>query len=281
MADSKPILVLGGTGKTGRRVAQRLAARGLPVRIGARSADPPFDWEDRTTWTPALRGARAVYISYQPDLAVPGAIETVGAFADLAVRSGVERQVLLAGRGEPETEQAEEAVRAAGGELTILRATWFAQNFSEDFLLESVLAGEVALPAGDTPEPFIDAEDIAEVAVAALTEPGHAGQTYELTGPRLLSFAEAIAEIAEASGREISYVPISVDEFVAGATEEGVPAEVVELLAYVFSVVFDGRNAHVADGVERALGRAPRDFADYVRRAAASGIWDASPVPMR
>ena len=256
-------MVLGGTGKTGRRVVERLEARGLPVRVGSRSGEPPFDWEDRATWAPALQGVGSVYVSYYPDLAVPGAVETVGSFAELAVKSGVPRLVLLAGRGEPEAERAEQAVRDSGAELTILRSTWFAQNFSEDYWLEYVLSGEVALPAGDTPEPFVDADDIADVAVAALTEDGHVGQLYELTGPRLLTFAEAVEEIAQAAGREIRYVPISIEEYAAAAAEQGVPGEVIDLLTYLFSEVLDGRNAHLTDGVQRALGREPRDFADY------------------
>lgn len=275
----KPTLVLGGTGKTGRRVAERLEARGLPVRIGSRSGEPPFDWESPATWPGALAGAEAVYIAYYPDLAVPGAVETVSSFAELAVRSGVERQVLLAGRGEPEAELAEQAVRDSGAALTILRSTWFAQNFSEDYMLEHVLSGEVALPAGDMPEPFIDADDIADVAVAALTEGGHVGELYELTGPRLLTFAEATEEIAAATSREIRYLPISVEEHAAAAADQGVPAEVIELLTYLFTEVLDGRNARLADGVERALGREPRDFRDYARRAAASGVWNAPAVP--
>jgi uncharacterized protein YbjT (DUF2867 family) len=216
----------------------------------------------------------AVYISYYPDLAVPGAPDVVGSFARLAMEKGVTRQVLLAGRGEPEGEQGEEAVRESGAELTILRSTWFAQNFSEDYMLEHVLAGQVALPAGDTPEPFVDADDIADVAVAAFTEPGHAGELYELTGPRLLTFAEAVQEIAAASGREVRYVPVSVEEHAAAAAAHGVPEEVIGLLTYLFSEVLDGRNARLADGVERALGRKPRDFADYARKAAAAGAWN-------
>jgi uncharacterized protein YbjT (DUF2867 family) len=221
-----------------------------------------------------LNGVGSVYVSYYPDLAVAGAIETVGAFARLAVNRGVPRLVLLAGRGEPETELTEQAVRQSGAELTILRSTWFSQNFSEDYLLDSVLAGEVALPAGDTPEPFVDADDIADVAVAALTGDGHVGQLYELTGPRLLTFAQAVDEIARATGREIRYVPVSIDEYAVQAASQGVPAEVVALLSYLFGEVLDGRNAHIEDGVQRALGREPRDFADYARNAAASGVWD-------
>ena len=271
-------LVLGGTGKTGRRVVQRLTAHGVPARVGSRSGQPPFDWEDPSTWAAVLDGVGSVYISYYPDIAAPGAVQVVGSFAELAVHSGARRLVLLAGRGEPESESAEQAVRDSGADLTILRSTWFSQNFSEDYLLEPVLAGEVALPAGDTPEPFIDADDIADVAVAALTEDGHVGRLYELTGPRLLTFAEAVHEIAEATGREIRYVPVSIDEYATAATGQGVPDEVIDILTYLFGEVLDGRNAHLADGVQRALGREPRDFADYARTAAATGVWSPSAV---
>jgi uncharacterized protein YbjT (DUF2867 family) len=271
--DIKETLVLGGTGKTGRRVVERLQARGVPTRVGSRSGRPPFDWEDRATWAPVLEGVGSAYVSYYPDLAVPGASHTVGSFAELAVRSGVRRLVLLAGRGEPEAVEAEGAVRASGADLTIVRSTWFAQNFSEDYLVDSVRSGEVAVPAGDVPEPFVDADDIADVAVAALTDDRHVGELYELTGPRLLTFADAVNEIADATGREIRYVPISIDDFAAAAYQD-LPREFVELLTYLFSEVLDGRNAHLADGVRRALGREPRDFRDYARNAAATGVWD-------
>jgi uncharacterized protein YbjT (DUF2867 family) len=275
---AKTVLVLGGTGKTGRRVAKRLEERGVPMRVGSRSGEPAFDWEDRTTWAPALRDVASVYVSYYPDLAVPGAVETVRLFAELAVENGVRRLVLLSGRGEPEAERAELALQEvvggkAGAEWTIVRSTWFMQNFSEDYMLGHVLGGEIRLPAGDVPTPFLDADDIAEVAVAALTEEGHTGQLYELTGPRSLTFAEAAAEISKATGRDIRYVPVSLEEHAAEAAEHGVPAEVVELLTYLFAEVVDGRNADTTDGVRRALGREGRDFGDYAREAASTGVW--------
>jgi uncharacterized protein YbjT (DUF2867 family) len=273
----KTTLVLGGTGKTGRRVAQRLKARGVPTRVGSRSGEPPFDWENEATWAPALQTVGSVYVSYYPDLAVPGAVAAVRSLAELAAQSGVRRLVLLSGRGEPEAERAEAAVRDSGADLTILRSTWFMQNFSEDYMLGHVLSGEIRLPAGDVPTPFLDADDIADAAVTALTEDRHAGQLYELTGPRSLTFAEAAAEIAEATGREIRYVPVSLEEHAAEAAEHGVPAEVVELLTYLFGEVVDGRNANTTDGVQRALGREPKDFADYARDAATSGVWNGKP----
>jgi uncharacterized protein YbjT (DUF2867 family) len=265
-------------------VVERLAARDLPTRVGSRSGEPPFDWEEEATWASALQNVGSVYVSYYPDLAVPGSVEAVRSFAKLAVENGIRRLVLLSGRGEPENERAELALREvvnakAGAEWTILRSTWFMQNFSEDYMLEHVLSGEIRLPAGDVPTPFLDAEDIADVAVAALTEDRHAGQLYELTGPRSLTFAEAAVEITEATGREIRYVPVSLEEHAAEAAEHGVPAEVVELLTYLFSEVVDGRNANTTDGVQRALGREPRDFRDFARDVAASGVWNVSPQP--
>jgi uncharacterized protein YbjT (DUF2867 family) len=266
-------LVLGGTGKTGRRVVKRLQASGHPVRVGSRSGHPPFDWNDPETWTQVLRDVNAVYLTYYPDLAIPGAVETVGAFTELAMANGIQRLVLLSGRGEEEAQRAEQVLRESGANWTILRCSWFSQNFSENFLVESVRSGEVVLPAGNIGEPFIDTEDIAEVAVAALTEEGHAGQLYELTGPRLLTFTEAIEEIARATGRKIRYVQVSPEQYVSALAEQDVPDEFAWLLQYLFTTVLDGRNAYLSDGVQRALGHSPRDFNDYVRETAASGVW--------
>jgi len=272
-AESKTTLVLGGTGKTGRRVAERLLARGVPIRIGSRSAEPPFDWDDAATWAPALRGVRAVYIAYAPDLAAPGAADAIRAFTAQAVASGVGRLVLLSGRGEAEAAVSERTVRDSGVEWTVVRCSFFAQNFSEGAFVDSVLAGEIAMPGGNVAEPFVDADDVADVAVAALTEDGHAGKVYELTGPRLLTFAQAAEEISKASGRPVRYVPVAGDDYATLLVAQGVPAELAEFLTALFGEVLDGRNAHLSDGVQRALGRAPRDFADYARAAAASGVW--------
>lgn len=272
--DHDLVLVLGGTGKTGRRVVERLQAAGYPVRVGSRSGYPPFDWTDSAAWAPALSHVSSVYLSYYPDLAVPGAVEDVRAFTNLAAASGVERLVLLSGRGEAEAQRAEQVIRESGVDWTILRCSWFAQNFSESFLVDSVRSGEVVLPAGEVKEPFIDAEDIADAAIAALTGSGHAGQLYELTGPRLMTFAEAVAEIARATGRPIRYQQVSLEEYTGAMSEQGVPADFVWLINYLFSTVLDGRNAHMTDGVRRVLGRDPRDFSEYAQEAAACGVWD-------
>ena len=271
----KTTLVIGATGKTGRRVAKRLKARNLPVRIDSRSGQPPFDWADPATWPPAVRDMAAVYVTYYPDLAVPGASDAIRSFTGLAVKSGVQRLVLLSGRGEPEAQLCEQIVRESGVEYTLLRASWFAQNFSEGFFLDPILAGEVALPVGSVGEPFIHTDDIADAAIAALTEDWHVGQLYELTGPRLWTFAQAIAEIARVCNWSIRYVQISAEEYAAAMKTMQVPPEIISFITYLFAEVLDGRNASVADGVTRALGRPPRDFADYVRETAATGVWHA------
>ena len=267
-------LVLGGTGKTGRRVVERLANRSVPTRVASRGGDPRFDWGDESTWDAALDGVTAAYISYAPDLAIPGATDAIRAFVERAVERGVRRLVLLSGRGEEEAQLCELIIQRPEVEWTVVRASWFCQNFSEGEFLDMVLAGEITLPAGDVPEPFVDVDDIADVAVAALTEDGHAGQIYELTGPRLLTFAEAVDEIAQASGRTIRYIQIPPEAFAAGVAEAGLPEDILWLLNYLFATVLDGRNAYLADGVRRALSREPRDFAEFARQTAAAGVWD-------
>ena len=268
-------LVLGGNGKTGSRVAARLQRLGRSVRIGSRTGGPPFDWDHEPTWTPVLRGIDSVYVRYYPDVSFPGAAERIGAFARTAVAHGVRRLVLLSGRGEPDALPSEDGVRSSGAEWTVLRASWFAQNFSEHFLLEPVLDGVIALPAADVPEPFLDVDDLADIAVAALTQDGHTGQVYELTGPRLLTFADVAAERTRATGRTVQYLPITPEQYADAAVRAGVPAEEVEPLTELFTRVLDGHNAYLTDDVERVLGRRPRDFADYARDAAATGVWAA------
>ena len=269
-----PVLVLGANGKTGRRVRQRLEAAGVPVRAGSRSGSPPFDWDDAATWGPVLAGARSAYVTFQPDVAIPGALATVTAFFAAARDHGVHRLVLLSGRGEEEAVAAEEALKASGADWTVLSAAWFFQNFSEDFYLEPIRAGHVALPvAAAAPEPFIDAEDIADVAFAALTEPGHSGQTYALTGPRAMTFADAFAAIAAATGQPLRLETVTPQDYAAELQREGVPQTMVDLIVYLFTHLLDGRNSRPADGVRQALGREPRDFSDYVKRTAASGVW--------
>ena len=273
-----PTLITCGTGKTGRRVADRLEALGRTVRIGSRSGRPPFDWNDPTTWSGALDGVGSVYVTYVPDLAFPGAAEAVDAFTRLAVGIGVRRVVLLSGRNEAGAVRGEQAVQRSGADWTIVRSSFFAQNFSEGAFLDAVRAGEIAVPAGDVAEPFVDVDDIADIVVAALTDDRHIGELYEVTGPRLLTFADVAADLTTAMGRPVHYVSINAEEFAAGLQAAGLPEDDVMGLVELFTEVLDGRSAYLDDGVQRALGREPRDFAEYATAAAAAGAWDDEEV---
>ncbi len=266
-------LVLGATGKTGSRVAAGLEAAGVTVRRASRSATPSFDWGREQGWDACLDGVEAAYISYSPDLAVPGATDAIRAFVAKAEEHGVRHLVLLSGRGEEEAQACERIVQEGKPDWTIVRASWFHQNFSEGAFVDMVLAGHIQLPLAAAPEPFVDADDIAAVAVAALSEEGHAGEVYEVTGPRLMTLEDIVADLSVATGREIGLSAVPHDAFVAGIRDSGAPKDVVWLMDYLFSSVLDGRNAHLTDGVQRALGRPPKDFADFAREFAATGGW--------
>jgi uncharacterized protein YbjT (DUF2867 family) len=269
------ILVLGGNGKTGRRVAQRLNAMGNSVRIGSRNGSPAFDWENSETWKAALEGVHSVYISFYPDLAVPGAKNAINALTSLAIKNGVKKLILLSGRGEEGAQECENIVINSGVDYTIVRCDWFHQNFSESFFLDPIVAGYVALPRAETLIPFVDADDIADVVVASFTDQKHANKIYELTGPRLMTFNQVVEEIAKATGRQIAFQSISIDEYLQSLREHQVPDDYIWLVNYLFSHALDGRNASITHDVEKALGRKAKDFSAYVKETAEMGVWDA------
>lgn len=271
----QPILAIGATGKTGSRVVSKLEAKGVAVRRGARRSETPFDWEDPATWAPALRGVSKAYVTYFPDLAFPGAVEKLEAFTKVAKETGLGHIVLLSGRGEHFASMGEDIVRDSGLPFTIVRAAWFAQNFSEGYLRDPILGGVLPMPGGDMPEPIIDIDDIADVVVAVLTEEGHIGERYEVTGPRLMTFAEMAEVLSTVLGRPIQHIPITFEDFHANVAASG-GEFVAEVFTQIARETLDGRNAHTADGVERALGREPRDFAEFAKTAMAAGAWSAA-----
>jgi len=273
---NSPILIIGKNGKTGSRVNQRLQSLGYDTRPVSRSTTPSFDWNNPATWPPAIKGTRSAYVTYQPDLAVPNAEATIKEFVKVAAENGLEHIVLLSGRGEDGAQRAEDVLKASGLSWNIVRCSWFSQNFSESFMLDGILAGELILPAADTVEPFVDVDDIADVAVAALTEPGHRNRLYELTGPRALTFAQCIEEISEALGRPVKYTTVPIDDYINALDEQGAPTELQWLLRELFTVVFDGRNSNVMPGVEQALNRPATDFKDYVQKTLQTGVWNTN-----
>ncbi|MGW9683999.1 NAD(P)H-binding protein [Flagellimonas sp. 2504JD1-5] len=269
------ILVLGGTGKTGRRIVQKLREQGHNVRVGSRSESPAFDWDKTETWGMALEGMEKVYITFQPDLAVPGALEAIEGLVKEAKRKGVQKLVLLSGKGEREAELCEQVVINSGLDYTIVRASWFNQNFSESFFLEPIQAGFVALPQADVKVPYVDADDIADVAVEALLNNVHNGNIFELTGPRFLTFREVMAEIARAAGKEIAFTPIGLPAYTQMLKDQGVPGDYVWLINYLFTEVLGNEaNQVITHDIEQVLGRKPKDFSVYVEETAATGIWN-------
>jgi uncharacterized protein YbjT (DUF2867 family) len=280
---SSTVLLTGGTGRTGARIARRLTDRGVPVRIATRRADIPFDWDDAGTWPQALSGVGAVYLCYSPDLAFPGVPELINRFCAAARDAGVTRLVLLSGRGEPGAEASENIVRSSGLDWTVLRSAWFAQNFSEHFLLGPVRRGRLLLPAdAEVAEPFLDLDDLAEVATDALSTNRHVGRLLELTGPRLLTLSAVAAELSAATGRSIVFEPATPADFAADVALDGIPVGEALPLAGLFTEILDGRNASLTPDLRDALGREPTDFTAYAARAAATGVWTAAaPVTPR
>jgi uncharacterized protein YbjT (DUF2867 family) len=277
---SSTVLLTGGTGRTGARIARRLADRGISVRTASRRADVPFDWDDAGTWSQALSGVRAVYLCYSPDLAFPGVPELMHRFSDAAREAGVTRLVLLSGRGEAGAEASERVVRSSGLEWTVLRSAWFAQNFSEHFLLGPVRRGRLLLPAdAAVAEPFLDLDDLADVAADALSTNQHVGRLLELTGPRLLTLSAVAAELSAATGRSVVFEPATPADFAADVARDGIPVEDALPLAGLFTDILDGRNASLTPDLRVALCREPTDFAAYAARTAATGVW-AAPAPV-
>jgi uncharacterized protein YbjT (DUF2867 family) len=271
------ILVTGGTGKTGRKVVKSLTNAGHQVRIGTRSQTPKFDWEDPNTFRPALQGMDSAYMVYYPDLAVPGAKEAIAAFTEAAMQEGVDKVVLLSGKGETEAEACERIVADSGLNYTLVRASWFNQNFSEGAFVDFVRAGHVALPMPEAQIPFVDTDDIAEVVVKVLLDDRFNGQTITVTGPRKMRFQETVDAMAEASGRNIQYQPISIEAFKEGMKGAGLPDSYVWLFGYLFQEVLGNPgNQDVSTDVERVLGRPATPFEAFAEKAAASGIWHES-----
>lgn len=273
-AKDMTLVVTGATGRTGSRVARAAEAAGLTVRAASRATG--FDWADRSTWADTLRGADAAYLVHPADVGAPGTAEAVGELAGTAVGLGVRRLVLLSARGEDQALPTEEALRASGADWTVVRAAWFAQNLSEGPLVAEVRAGGLVFPAGEVAEPFVDVRDIAEVVVAAVTGgERYVGRTLSVTGPRLLTWGEAVAEIAAATGRPLTYRAVSARDYGEALLGFGVPPEEAAFLTGLFETLLDGRNARLEDGVRQVLGREPRDFAEFVREEAAAGTWKA------
>ncbi len=273
--ESENILVIGGTGKTGRRVVESLNSQNHHVRVGSRSSYPPFDWDDPSTYAAALHGMDRAYIVYYPDLAVPGAKEAITTLTEVALKEGLEKVVLLSGKGETEAEACEEIVANSGLNYTLVRASWFNQNFSESFFLEPILAGHVALPMSEIQIPFVDVNDIADVVVKVLLDDSYNNQTITVTGPRKLTLKDAVENIAKKTRREIQFQAISIEEYEEGMKAAGLPEDYVWLFSYLFrEVLGKPENQVVSNDIEKILSRKAKDFTEFVQLTSKTGVWN-------
>ncbi|NRB50027.1 MAG: NmrA family NAD(P)-binding protein [Saprospiraceae bacterium] len=269
------ILVIGGTGKTGRLVVESLTQLGHQVRIGSRGHSPSFDWDKPSTYAQALKGMDRAYIVYYPDLAVPGARDAIKALTEAAIHEGLKKVVLLSGKGETEAEACEEIVANSGLDYTLVRASWFNQNFSEGAFKDYILAGHMALPMPEARIPYTDTRDIADMVTKVLLDDTFNGKTLTVTGPKKLTFAEVAEIISGKLGRSILYQPISMEEFKAGLVQAGLPESVIWLLSYLFTEVLGhSENQTISDDVEKVLNRKPIPFEEYVETTVASGVWN-------
>jgi uncharacterized protein YbjT (DUF2867 family) len=279
---SNMALVLGGTGKTGARVAARLTGLGLPVRTAARGgADIRFDWDDPATHRDAVEGADRVYL-VAPVMRTRFAPQ-VSAFLDLAEAVGVRHVTYLSAYG-MESAPSDVALRAVELDLmgrstlthSIVRPAWFMQNFSETFLMP--VDGAIVVPTGDGGEAFVDAEDIAAVAAATLADPeAHAGAEYVPTGPDVLTVSEAADIIGSVIGRAVRHVDIDRRSWVESVIASGVPAEYGEMLQILTETIASGRGSRPNCDVETVTGAPPGNFTDFARRTAAAWTGDGAP----
>ena len=275
-----PILILGGAGKTGSRIATQLDVRSVDYRLASRSSGQRFDWYDESTWPVTVRGADTAYVAPPVE---PAGCEAAARFVKQAVADGLRRVVLLSGRGvgSPGRDFAvydgqltvEHAVRESGADWTIVQPAWFMQNFSQDFLRDYVLAGELRISTGEGAEAWIDTDDVGDVMTEALLDERHVGQTYALSGPRLLTMSDISTELAAATGRTVEYVALDPDEHVEELVGFGVPRNDAEALRDLFTVIRKHRSEYLSDGVQQVLDREPRDFTDWARSAASYGAW--------
>lgn len=288
MTTSRTILVLGGTGKTGRRLADRLRAAGATVRTAARhGADVRFDWDDPATHDAALAGAEALYL-VPPTLRLDYAA-SAGRLLDRAEAAGVGHVTFLSARG-VENAPPESPMRAVEldllGRTTVTRAlvrpSWFMQNFSEGYFASSLLAEDaIDAPTGDGAEAFVHADDIAEVAAATLLDPAaHDGAAYALTGPEAITFAAIAERVSTVLGRPVVHRDLATPEWVAQTVAAGVPHDYAALLGMLLGLVRDGAGATLSDDVARVTGHAPRSFADYLADPATLAAW-AAPAAAR
>ena len=272
----RTVWVEGATGKAGRRVAAALATAGVAVRAASRHPGEPaenltptrFDWYDESTWTASVADSTALFVKgldsddHATDL-IARLIASAPRAQHVVLMSalGVDKAPVTAPR-----RVLEKAVRESGREWTILRPNWLVQNFDED---EAVFArairedDELYAGSGDNRVGFVDARDVAAAAVVVLTQDGHHGRAYDLTGPEALTFEQVAEVLAKTSGRPVQHVDADLDQHRAHFARSGRPDAWIDHMMHLFALIRAGVFDAVTDDVERLTGNAPRSLAAY------------------
>lgn len=264
------ILVIGGRGKNGSRVVKKLRALGCSVFSTVRVKEQVnedvrfFDWNDPTSYSPALENIEKVYIVH-PDTSIPGAQEQLAGLVNTMVENSVSKAVLLSGRGQESVKRCEDILINSPLKWSILRSAWFNQNFSEGHFLHGIQSGEVTFMAGSVKEPFVDLDDLSDAVVECLMNENHNGMIYEITGSELLTFEEAVGMIGNKLNRTIKYNLLDKDEYQELLKKVGLPPFVAEHMTVAFDEILDGRNENTGDGIQKILGRNPRKFNEFVQ----------------
>ncbi|GAA1459895.1 NmrA family NAD(P)-binding protein [Williamsia maris] len=266
------VLVLGSTGTVGSSVSALLAEEGVGARRATRSPRSAgqirFDWFDADTWASALTGTSAVYLIAPVGAADPAVVVEpfLRAARDAGVRRVVVQSASAVSAGDPGLGEIHTLAEQLVPEWTVLRPSWFMQNFAgESALADGVRRGEIVTATGDGPVAFIDARDIAAVGVRALLDPTPYVGAHVLTGPQALTYTQAAEIITRVTGTPVTHRSVTVDELAAQHVEHGLPAEYAPILAGLDLDIRNGSENRVTDTVERVTGRAPRSFEDFVR----------------
>ncbi|MGE8552636.1 MAG: NAD(P)H-binding protein [Chryseobacterium jejuense] len=266
----KRILVIGGGGKNGRRVVNKLKNLGLQVLFTTRIKEDVkegvvfFDWNDPSTYHPVLQDVEKVYIVH-PDTSMPGAYEQIEELVNNMVKQSVSKAVLLSGRGQESVEKCEEILKDSSLEWVIIRSAWFSQNFNEGHFLQGIKTGEVVFLSGAVTEPFVDLDDLSDVVVETILHKIHNGKVYEVTGEELLTFKDAVEMIGQYLGYPVKYILLNKDEYLDMLKQAGLPDDMAKHFVWTFSEILDGRNQNIGDGIHKVLGRKPKTFSEFIK----------------
>jgi ergot alkaloid biosynthesis protein len=276
--DSPRVLVIGATGNTGRHIVSRLTELGFTVRTATRQERPPdstpehvrFDWADASSHEAALSGVDRMYLVAPAMVEDPSVLMVP--FIERALERGVRRVVLLSSsavpEGTPGLGTVHRFIRERAPEWAVLQPSWFMQNFAEARHHHGTSLkrdGVLVTATGDGRVGFVDARDIAEVAVRALADERSHDTAHVITGPQALRYDDIAAVLSQVLGRPIRHVHVDPDEARRHMMGVGMPEQYARLLVQLDEAIARGTEAHVTQTVSRVTSREPRTFEAFAR----------------